>query len=152
MAGSVPFADSEAAVPPPPDVEAPEHTEQLHVHTAVKHLTVVQRPPRVERPVLTRTILPGYGWLVEALLDKLEQLKRYPRVAKLNRWQGRVVVQASVREDGHIVNPEIKESSGYDVLDQAALETLKATSPLTLKYRLEQPLVAISVPINYQLE
>lgn len=150
-AGPVPFAESMEVVLPPPDVNVPQQTDQVQVHAETEHLTVVQRR-LVERPVITRRILPHYGWLADALRDKIEQVKRYPHLAKINRWQGRVVVQMKVREDGHLVNLEIQESSGYEILDEAALVTLQDASPLVLAHRLDQAHVLISLPINYQLE
>ncbi|HSE57626.1 MAG TPA: energy transducer TonB [Nitrospiraceae bacterium] len=148
---SAPFADQGAPEPPPPDV--PSRMERsLSVMAKMARPTVRQRPQPVERPVLTRSVLPDYGWLSEALRDKIERTKRYPAVARANRWQGQVLVQFNVRRDGHLVDPRVAESSGYAVLDHAALETVRAASPVTLRHGLEQPTVLVSLPLTYQLE
>ena len=93
-----------------------------------------------------------YGWLAEALWSRVEQLKRYPHLARMNRWEGRVVLRVVIQEDGHLLELAVSESSGYSVLDQDALEVLKLASPLTLKHPLGKPQVVVQVPISYRLE
>jgi len=96
--------------------------------------------------------LPDYGWLMDTLRAKLERVKVYPASAKAGHVQGRVVVQVSIDGDDRIANSEIEESSGYPVLDQAALDTLQAASPLALSHRLDGPPIVMLIPLNYQLE
>lgn len=50
---------------------------------------------------------------------------RYPEFARRKGWQGRVVVRASVDSSGRPTSTSISKSSGYAVLDQAALQTVK---------------------------
>lgn len=45
----------------------------------------------------------------------------YPAQAKANKWEGSVTVRVKVTPEGIPMEPEIKASSGYQVLDQAAL-------------------------------
>lgn len=93
-----------------------------------------------------------YGWLAEALWSRVEQLKRYPHLARMNRWEGRVVLRVVIQEDGNLLDLAVSESSGHSVLDQDALEVLKLASPLTLKHPLGKPQVVVQVPISYRLE
>jgi periplasmic protein TonB len=92
-----------------------------------------------------------YGWLTHALWTKVEQLKRYPSIAKMNRWEGKVVLRAVIRDDGHVSELEIAQSSGHAVLDRDAVNVLKKASPLSLARPLGQPEVVIHIPIHYQL-
>ncbi len=48
----------------------------------------------------------------------------YPYVAQLEGWKGRVVLQVKVDTDGQALEVNVHQSSGYDVLDQAARETI----------------------------
>lgn len=48
----------------------------------------------------------------------------YPLVAKENGWQGRVIVQVWVEPDGRPSRVVVLESSGYPVLDAAALKAI----------------------------
>jgi protein TonB len=93
-----------------------------------------------------------FGWLTQALWRKVEQLKRYPHRARLNRWQGTVVVRAVIKQDGSFADLIMEKSSGHEVLDQDALELLWKASPLALKQELGRSEVTIRIPISYKLE
>lgn len=118
----------------------PVETEQAS--PVVKELQVRSAP----------TTKADYSWLAEALWNRVEQLKRYPHIARMNRWQGKVVLRAVIREDGQLMDLEIAESSGHSVLDRDAMEVMKQASPLKLKHPLGQPQVVVQVPINYKLQ
>lgn len=75
----------------------------------------------------------------------------YPMIARRNGYQGRVVVRLAVAADGRTTGAEVLESSGYDVLDQSAVETLKA-------WKLEPALTggrpvpgSVNVPVRFRL-
>jgi len=109
--------------------------------------TGVQNLPVRSMPAPQR----DYGWLAETLRDRIEQLKRYPPMARMNNWQGKVVLKFVVREDGTVENLEVVQSSGHTVLDEAAMETIRQASPLPLKHALGKPRVTFQFPINYAL-
>jgi periplasmic protein TonB len=91
------------------------------------------------------------SWLADALFSRVEQLKRYPPIARMNRWEGKVVLRAVIRDTGDVVDLEVTESSGHAILDRDALEVMKRASPLRLKHPLGRPQVEVHVPISYQL-
>jgi len=137
---------------PPPDIESPRDSSHLQVEAQIETPPVLQRPSAITRSIVTRTTLPDYSWLMDVLRRRLERLKVYPLAAKAAHAQGRVLVQVRIQGDGHVLNPEIEESSGHAILDQAALEALRAASPLELDHVLEGESVVMLVPLNYQLE
>jgi protein TonB len=94
---------------------------------------------------------PDYGWLADTLLHRIEELKQYPASARLNHVEGRVIVRIVIEEGGHIATVGIAKSSGHDVLDQAALETLRQASPIALSRPLEKSPVTIQIPLSYRL-
>ena len=165
---------AQSAVQTPAEVEAPAITQARSIvgspaavqgqvtEAAVKELNA--RPARgPERPIEQASIKelpvraaaptrPDYGWLMEALWRQVDRLKRYPHTARLNRWEGKVVVRAVVRDDGQVIDLSVEESSGHTVLDRDALEILKQASPLKLKYPLGQSQVVVHVPISYKLQ
>ncbi|HET9846104.1 MAG TPA: TonB family protein [Nitrospira sp.] len=114
---------------------------------------VASSHPLVERPAMvaprTKT---DYSWLTQELVARLEQSKRYPYLARMNRWQGKVVVQAVVRDDGQVVSLKIAESSGHTILDNDAMELIRKISPLQLKHPLGRSQVALLVPVGYALQ
>jgi protein TonB len=50
---------------------------------------------------------------------------RYPRTARRNRAQGRVLLRVQVGPDGIPLQIEVQQSSGHLVLDQAALHAVR---------------------------
>ena len=149
-----PPAVREAEAPATPAVSAEAVPDSPPEPTVVARPVVEATRPAVhEDPVRS---IPAtkvdYGWLAETLWSKVEQLKRYPHMARLNRWEGRVVLRVVIREDGHLLDLAVAESSGHSVLDQDALEILRLASPLMLKHPLGKPQVVVQVPISYRLE
>lgn len=87
------------------------------------------------------------------LWRRVSELKRYPASARLNGWEGRVVVQAVIQMDGHLTNVSVLQSSGYEVLDEAAMDAIRLACPLPLKHKLfGRAAVVVQVPISYKLK
>ncbi|GJL60923.1 MAG: hypothetical protein NPIRA03_37800 [Nitrospirales bacterium] len=103
-------------------------------------------------PIQRRETRPDYGWLITDLRTTLERLKFYPEIARLNKWEGKVVVQMQVLEGGHLIDMKIQESSGFEVLDQTALRIVRQASPLDLGHPLPSNGVSLSVPLTFQLD
>ena len=93
-----------------------------------------------------------YGWLSETIVKRVEELKRYPADARLEQAQGKVVVKVVIREDGSVADVEVVKSSGFQSLDQAALDLMHQAGPFKLSRPLGKPTLAIRVPINYAIE
>lgn len=64
------------------------------------------------------------------LISAARKYKRYPRAAMDNNWEGDVVVRMVIGANGMISALSVKSSSGYQVLDQQALEMFKRAKPL----------------------
>jgi protein TonB len=109
-------------------------------------------PPVVASAPIPRTATKAdYAWLAESLGRRIATLTRYPSTARLNGWEGRVVLRAVIRSDGHLLEVTVHRSSGHDALDRAALETIKLACPLHMKHALNTAEVAVYVPIVYSL-
>ena len=93
-----------------------------------------------------------YGWLSEAILRRVEELKRYPASARVDRAEGKVVVKAVINEDGSLGEVEVIQSSGYPALDKAAVETMRQAAPFHLPHPLGQPRMTIKIPMSYRLD
>ena len=91
------------------------------------------------------------SWLVESLRRRLSELKRYPSTARLNGWEGKVVLRAVIRSDGHLSEVKVHRSSGHESLDNAAIETIRLACPLQLQQPISASELAIYVPIVYSL-
>jgi protein TonB len=93
-----------------------------------------------------------YSWLAQDLMSRIEQTIRYPTEARLNQWQGKVVVKVIVRADGEIESLKIVQTSGHPVLDEEALALLRRISPLKLNQPLGKDRIPVQVPIRYFLK
>ncbi|MGQ0556376.1 MAG: TonB family protein [Nitrospiraceae bacterium] len=127
-----------------PVTEAPTPVESVASRTEyrqVEHRQVIHRETRAD-----------FGWLTETLWNRIEELKRYPALAKMNHWEGKVVVSAIIRDDGEVMGVQIAETSGRAVLDEEAMAVMKKASPLRLKHPLGQRQITILIPINYRLD
>ena len=92
-----------------------------------------------------------YGWLREALWSRIERFKGYPYIARTNRWEGLVILEAVINSDGHLVDLRVVESSGHLALDRDAMEVMRKSCPLHLKQSLGKPEVKLQIPISYKL-
>lgn len=91
------------------------------------------------------------AWLAESLGRRIKELTRYPSSARLNGSEGKVVLRVILRADGHLVDVVVHRSSGHEVLDRAAMETVRLACPIHMKQALSAPEVAVYVPIVYSL-
>lgn len=147
----IPRPTPEPPVPqmdPKPIVEAPlSRAEGTAAEEAPRQFAAV---PAVAAPPAPPS-KPDRGWLSELLFKRVEQLKRYPALARVDRLEGKVIVKAMLHENGQLSDVEVVKSSGHDLLDQAAVEVLQEVSPLQLPRPLGKPAVPIKVPISYGL-
>ena len=131
------------------------NAEPIVQHAAVE--TTSEPTVQSQLPAVKQTIAPtapvkaDYGWLVKALLGRVEELKNYPQMARINHWEGKVILHAVIKDDGQVMMINVHESSGQLTLDNDAIETLRRASPLKLDHPLGKPQVAILMPISYAL-
>ncbi len=84
------------------------------------------------------------------IISKIVQKNiNYPYVARKMGWEGRVIVSFILTKEGKINSLTIEKSSGYEILDENAIKTVKRVSG----YFPIPPLdVKIKLPISYKLE
>ncbi len=99
----------------------------------------------------TPSVKVDHGWLAESLRRRLAELKRYPSAARLNGWEGKVVLRAVIRADGHLSEVKVHRSSGHEALDNAAMEAIRLACPLHMHQPLGTSEVAVYVPMVYSL-
>jgi TonB family protein len=76
----------------------------------------------------------------------------YPQGAKEKRYEGEVVLRVEVLTSGQVGQIEIKESSGYELLDRSALTAVKKWRFIPAK-KDETPIpLWVNIPIKFQLQ
>jgi protein TonB len=76
----------------------------------------------------------------------------YPALARSRRWEGTVRLRVKVSTEGHCEHAEIQESSGHELLDEAALEAVGRWRFVPAK-RGDTPISSwVVVPIAFKLQ
>lgn len=75
----------------------------------------------------------------------------YPKIAQRNGWQGRVVLSVTVNKNGSLTDHRVVETSGYNILDQAALSSLVKIRHVPLAKGQLYNSVDIQFPVLYIL-
>jgi periplasmic protein TonB len=103
-------------------------------------------------PATTPKTRADYGWVRDALWRRIIEMKHYPAQARLNHLEGKVILRAVIRSDGHLEDLSVKESSGHRLLDEAAMDVIRRICPVPMKQALGRPEVVVMIPIDYRLE
>lgn len=82
--------------------------------------------------------------LINQIRASIERAKIYPELARKRKQEGTVVTEFSITSKGMPENIRIMKSSGYNILDSAARDTIIRAAPLPLvKGSLEVPITFI---------
>jgi periplasmic protein TonB len=75
----------------------------------------------------------------------------YPPLARRRGWEGEVIVGVRVEGDGRLSAIDVVASSGYRVLDNAAVESLKRMARLSDARGLPKAGIVVRLPVRYRL-
>lgn len=116
----------------------------------------------VAMPSVALPLLPGESAAPDAaglrqyrlaLAREARRYKRYPDAARRAGWSGTVEVRINVITDGIAPQAELIRSSGYALLDAAALEMLRQASGRTvLPESLRHQPVAVVLPVVFEVD
>lgn len=113
----------------------------------------VAPPPPIAAPVAVAPPAPVRIELPSSDADYLQNPKPpYPAISKRLREQGKVVVRVLIALDGTAQQAEIKQSSGFDRLDQSALATVLRWRYVPGKRAGVAEAMWFNVPITFVLE
>ncbi len=117
----------EVVVPPPTPVEPPPETSQADIDNA----------------------LNSYGNLLGRAIAKY---KSYPKIAERRGWEGTALLDLKIDSNGNVLSAIVRESSGYEALDNRALEMVEKASPFPAPPKvLQGRTFNISVPVAFKL-
>jgi protein TonB len=124
-----------------PAGEAPQASE-VEPAAPVQAPAVPETIARVDpAPAASGSPPPGEAGAAQAVMDarslaeyRLQLIgaapryKRYPRVARENNWEGLVALRMAFSASGRVASLSVTRTSGYDVLDQQAMEMFKSAA------------------------
>lgn len=138
---------AETAEPSPVETSGPALVEQ---EPAPEPAAAPVAQPQPVAAVPTPAPPPAKTIDVDAALAqiraKLQKNLLYPPVARLNSMQGTVRVRFEIQGSGKPHNVKVIESSGFQVLDDAAVKTVLASAPLPVVP------VKVKVPVVFKLD
>jgi protein TonB len=136
---SKPAPEPQVEAPAPKPVVKPRRLQQAMqprsdtpisapVETAVAaapqpHLSAPALP---QPPAAPSQAMPPYAPI---LLDWLGRHRDYPRAARLRRQEGTPRIALTLDRSGHLLDLQLREASGHDLLDQAALDMARRAAP-----------------------
>ncbi len=83
----------------------------------------------------------------------LERHKHYPSNARRANQQGRVVLKFLINQAGDLVHYEVVNGTQYSILEQAAIKSLKKSSPMPpIPADLQMAQLELIVPFDYVLK
>ena len=77
---------------------------------------------------------------------------RYPFEARIQGWQGTVLVHALVAPSGNVASLQVSRSSGYPVLDGAALAALREWQFVPARKAGRVVASRVEIPITFKLD
>jgi periplasmic protein TonB len=151
-----------ATKPPQPPVEALVEAPTRAIPEAVVASLVPPQPARAttaraadvpeQAPADTRLSVDRRALTFQrALLSHIARYRRYPEGARRDQARGTVQLVFSMLRDGTVTDVRIASSSGYSLLDIAAIETIRKAQPLPrIPAELPESL-NILVPVAFEL-
>lgn len=127
--------------PPQPSVDALAPPQQ--------DASIAAAPPSPPLPPGPSEATPGRDSWEGRVMARLERFRRYPIAARARRQQGVAQLRVSVARDGSLLGLSLEHSSGFALLDQAALDTFRRAAPLP-KVPDDRPVpVELSYPVEF---
>jgi TonB family protein len=92
------------------------------------------------------------NYLLGVLQSELARYLRYPVLARERGWEGTVLVGVAVASNGMLTSARLLRSSGYPLLDEASLTSLRRIHTLGVETaRLGREPVEVILPIRFRL-
>ncbi len=140
----------EVPSPPAPAVQVQSTPPVIPVPSATS-----SQPASVDVPTADAAAPAEEDWQVEyGLLVRhlIEKHKRYPLMARRGGMEGVVELDFTIARDGRLVDVLVKQSSGYEVLDQAALRAVRSVGTFpSLPDRVTDSELSFKVPLAFRL-
>jgi TonB family protein len=128
---------------------SPWPTTHFH-HLELPDLHVVNRPRQAISRILRDQTGETRGRFTSVKPLKTER-PLYPRMAREQGWQGKVVLRAHITAEGIVKHATVQESSGFPILDDSAVRAVKAWSFEPAKNGEFAVASTVDLPIRFDL-
>lgn len=93
-----------------------------------------------------------WGRYTNSIQLKIAQAKTYPSIARERKQQGKAFLSFKLDRDGKILELSVENSSGYKILDQAAIKAIKEAAPFpAIPASLNKNYASLKIPISFVL-
>ncbi len=139
---------------PPPVVEniiAAQPTIEKEPEVVIPQPPPPIEPPPPQQPTQADidSALNAYG---STLGRAIAKHKSYPKIAQRRGWQGTALLDLKIDSDGNVLSAVVRESSGYDALDNQALKMVEKAAPFPAPPKaLQGRTFNITVPVSFKL-
>ena len=123
--------------------------EQSHSVAHPVKVTTATSTTMASNPVLQQEETDRH--LRRSVMELITRELTYPAIARRKGWQGIVKLELHIEADGSITDLQIDETSGYSILDKAALQCLQLASIPGAAQWLRGHATNIVVPVEYRL-
>ena len=89
--------------------------------------------------------------LRSSVMELITRELTYPAIARRKGWQGVVKLELHIEADGSITHLQVDKTSGYSILDKAAMQCLQLASIPGAAQWLQGHAIDIVVPVEYRL-
>lgn len=139
----------------PPETAPPITNEVIAVQPSaeIQPEVVVAQPAPVETPPPPPPNKDAALGDYRSILGRaIAKHKSYPKIAQRRGWQGTVLLNIKVDENGNVLSATVSKSSGHKSLDKQALKMVKKASPFpTPPSALRGSSFNITVPVSFKL-
>ncbi len=75
----------------------------------------------------------------------------YPLIARKRGWQGKIILNVLVNQNGYVEKINIERSSGFEILDKVSLNTIKKWQFIPAKYKDKNVTDKLNIPVKFVL-
>lgn len=134
----------------------PQQEKQIE-KTAIKTLATIKQnkhskiKPQKHLFTLAEQQSKSKAHVVSVIIEEFNQYFSYPKFAKRRNWQGKVLLSLRITSTGKIKNVQLDDSSGYNILDQAAINSMRKVGTIPQIASWLENDIELEIPVVYQL-
>jgi len=131
--------------------EQKESSIKIKKTTPTSETVAILSQEKTTSPITDKQQAESKARVISIINKELIQHFIYPKLAQKRNWQGKVLLSLRVSASGKINNVQLNSSSGYDVLDQAAINSLVKVGYLPQTSTWLSNDIYLQLPVVYQL-